>query len=84
LLAIYLDPCYWNCGLGRRLHDEGMAVLHRDGYRRVTLWVLRTNARAQRFYEQAGWSLDGATKVDHIRGIALDEVRYVKLLGPAL
>jgi len=61
-----------------------MATLHGDGYRTVTLWVLRTNTRARRFYEQTGWSRDGTTKVDHIGGIALDEVRYVKCFDPEL
>ena len=83
LWALYLHPRYWNQGLGRRLHDEAITVLSGQGCRRATLWVLRTNVRAQRFYQRAGWSRDGAVKVDHLHGVALDEVRYARNLDPA-
>lgn len=32
------------------------------GYRRIMLWVLRGNERAIRFYERAGFTLDGEEK----------------------
>lgn len=65
-------------------NDEGMAALHSDGYQTATLWVLRANVRARRFYEQAEWSRDEATKVDHLAEVALDEVRYIKNLTPEM
>ncbi|HEX2298561.1 MAG TPA: GNAT family N-acetyltransferase [Pseudonocardiaceae bacterium] len=83
LWALYLHPRYWNRGLGRRLHDEAITVLSGQGCHRAVLWVLRTNVRAQRFYQRAGWARDGAVKVDHLRGVALDEVRYARSLDPA-
>jgi hypothetical protein len=42
----------------------------------ATLWVLQDNARARRFYSQAGWAADGAAKTDDVDGFPLLEVRY--------
>lgn len=81
LQSIYLDPAKWSRGLGRRLHAEAMATLRHDGYHRATLWVLDSNARARWFYEHAGWSEDGASKVDTMAGSPpLTKIRYVRPL----
>jgi hypothetical protein len=53
-----------------------LANLAAAGYRDATLWVLQDNARARRFYSQAGWTADGATKTDDLDGFSLLEVRY--------
>jgi GNAT superfamily N-acetyltransferase len=85
LHAIYLHPAYWNRGLGRLLHDHALAALSNDGHRHATLWVLRTNSRAHRFYHRSGWLPDGATKIDTIDSLVLEEVRYHRTLdSPAL
>lgn len=83
LRAIYLHPCYWNRGLGRLLHDHALAALSHDGHRRATLWVLRTNNRARRFYHRSGWLPDGTTKIDTIDSLVLEEIRYHKPLDSA-
>lgn len=81
LQSIYLAPENWGRGLGRCLHEEAAATLRRAGYARATLWVLDANARARRFYEGAGWVLDGATKVDSIADSPpVTEVRYTRTL----
>jgi ribosomal protein S18 acetylase RimI-like enzyme len=80
--SIYLAPAQWGRSLGRRLHDEALATLRRDSYRHATLWVLHSNTRARRFYEKAGWTPDGASKVDTIGGSPpLTEVRYALQLA---
>jgi ribosomal protein S18 acetylase RimI-like enzyme len=78
LYAIYLDPAWWSRGAGRLLHDA--AVERLDAERpRSTLWVLRTNERAIRFYRAAGWRPDGTEKVEEGPGGALlAEARYVR------
>ncbi|MFQ5968561.1 MAG: hypothetical protein ACE5MI_13285 [Acidimicrobiia bacterium] len=41
------------------------------------LWTLRDAERTSRFYETAGWSLDGAEKVEEIpEGNPVVQVRY--------
>ena len=47
-----------------------------EGFRAATLWVLRGNERARRFYERAGWTVDGARKDDVVAGVPVTEVRY--------
>lgn len=77
LQSIYLDPEHWGRGLGWALHEEALARLRQDGYRRATLWVLDGNGRARRFYARAGWSVDGATKADSLAGSPpVTEIRY--------
>jgi len=38
--------------------------------------VLRGNERARRFYERAGWSVDGTEKDDVVAGAPVIELRY--------
>jgi ribosomal protein S18 acetylase RimI-like enzyme len=80
ITSIYLLPDHWGAGLGRRLMSEALAVLSEAGYREVSLWVLDTNERAQRFYTAGGWRADGSVKVDTKLGIPLREVRYRRAL----
>jgi len=78
--AIYLDPNYWNRGYGRDLFSAAVDGLRVHGYREATLWVLESNARTRRFYETAGWTPDGASKVDSLGDVALREIRYRRML----
>ena len=51
--------------------------LREEGFSEATLWVLAENPHARRFYEAAGWTLDGAVKEDTYFGVTIDEVRYL-------
>ena len=82
LYAIYVDPVTWSGGTGRALIEEAERRLA-DGYGVATLWVLAGNERARRFYERAGWRLDGAAKVEVRWGVQAPEVRYRKYLDRA-
>ena len=63
LYALYVRPAWWSTGTGRALMDRVLARSAAAGYSSITLWVLRDNARARRFYERAGFAPDGATNV---------------------
>ena len=76
LYAIYVDPDSWGAGHGRALMEAALASLRDDGFEQATLWVLEDNPRARRFYERAGWRLDGAAKEDEFLGTTVREVRY--------
>jgi GNAT superfamily N-acetyltransferase len=77
LYALYLLPAWWSAGVGRALMTSALDSLRGDRYRRVVLWVLADNARARRFYERAGFTLDGGTNVLTGLGGVL-EVRYTR------
>jgi GNAT superfamily N-acetyltransferase len=79
LYAIYVDPDHWSTGAGRALIEQAEEQLATE-YRDVTLWVLEDNPRARRFYEAAGWSVDGAEKAEERWGVRAPEVRYRKSL----
>jgi GNAT superfamily N-acetyltransferase len=74
--SIYATPDAWGTGCGRALMSAVLGTLATAGYREVTLWVLDGNARARRFYEAAGFHLDGAEQVDERDGFPLRELRY--------
>lgn len=77
ITAIYLLPTHWGRGLGRALMSSTLRGARERNYRRVTLWVLDSNVRARRFYENAGFVKDGAEKTETLPGsILLQEVRY--------
>jgi ribosomal protein S18 acetylase RimI-like enzyme len=77
--AIYVRPECWDRGLGTDLLRHAERDLLSHGYAAATLWVLADNDRARRFYERAGWTLDG-TRTETIGEIELQEVRYRRAL----
>jgi GNAT superfamily N-acetyltransferase len=75
LYALYVRPAWWSTGTGRALMEKVLTRTAAAGYRSITLWVLRGNQRARRFYERAGFAPDGATNV--LTGLGgVIEVRY--------
>lgn len=74
--AIYLRKSYWGRGIGRELFGEGMNRLRACGFTDAALWILDTNTRTRRFYEAAGWVVDGSEKADRVGDLMLREVRY--------
>lgn len=77
--AIYLIENVWRRGLGATLLDAAVADLRRAGYGEAALWVLERNTGARRFYEEAGWKPDGATK-DCFGGVDAPALRYRRVL----
>jgi len=80
LYALYVRPAWWSTGTGRSLMEQALARTSEAGYRSITLWVLRDNRRARRFYERAGFAPDGATNV-LVRLGGVTEVRYRRALA---
>jgi GNAT superfamily N-acetyltransferase len=80
LFAIYVHPHHSGTGVGRALIEAGEDELRRLGHHDAILWVLDDNPKARRFYELAGWSLDGAAREIRIFGFDVAEVRYAKRL----
>lgn len=85
IFAIYVDPPRWGTGAGRALMTAALARLTERRFPEVRLWVLAANDQARRFYERAGFTLDGATAsypVGRPDGsfAELPEVRYARTL----
>jgi ribosomal protein S18 acetylase RimI-like enzyme len=80
LYAIYVLPAYWGSGVGRALMQAGEERLRELGHQHAILWVLEDNPRARRFYEAAGWTLDGTRRPIEIFGQPVPEMRYEKSL----
>ena len=74
--AIYVSSQHWDCGVGRELMAKMEASLP-DGPS-TTLWVLRDNQRAIRFYEKMGYWADGAQKEIQLGSKGFCEVRFRK------
>src|SRR6266571_6348428 len=82
LYALYVRPAWWSTGTGRALMERVLARSGAAGYRFITLWVLRDNQRARRFYERAGFAPDAATNV--LSGLGgVIEVRYHRPIDPS-
>ena len=77
IYAIYLRPTHWRQGYGSALMRAALQALREGGYAQVTLWVLRNNQPARRFYEAAGFRADGAVKEERRDAdVQVREVRY--------
>jgi GNAT superfamily N-acetyltransferase len=76
VMALHVDPALWRGGLGRQLMDWAKDVARARGWKLVTLWVLRENVRARRFYEAIGFRTDGVTHERNFDGVAIPDVRY--------
>ena len=81
LFAIYVLPEASGGGVGRALMAETLARLRAEGFAEAILWVLEDNPRTRRFYELAGWRLDGGVKDEEWLGTVVRELRYRIALG---
>ncbi|MEW1657397.1 GNAT family N-acetyltransferase [Streptomyces sp. NPDC093707] len=76
LMALYVAPSLIGTGIGRALLEAGTDRARARGFGALYLWVVRGNARAQRFYERAGFMPDGAEQADDVAGWRVPELRY--------
>jgi GNAT superfamily N-acetyltransferase len=78
--TMYVDPSMWRTGTGRALWAACVVEL-RKSYAVATLWTLRTNVPARRFYESCGFACEPGVVRTPDRG--LDEIRYRRRLADA-
>jgi|SRR6266850_3098125 len=80
ILSLNVRPEFWRGGFGRALCDFVLREALRREWTAVTLWVLKGNERAFRFYEALGFSLDGTDRIETtLTGAPLHEVRYQRM-----
>ena len=80
LRGLYVDPDRWRHGVGRTLLTCGEDELA-ETWQDAILWTLEDNPRTRRFYEAAGWRLDGKTGSFERFGVKAPLVRYAKRLS---
>lgn len=80
LRAIHLEPTEQGRGTGRTLMLDALHTMRSRGYTRATLWVLRANAHARRFYERGGWTPTGDERDDHLGPVVTRQLRYARSL----
>jgi GNAT superfamily N-acetyltransferase len=73
LRKLYLQPRLHGRGIGRQLIDHVKAAATTAGARTISLRVNRSNARAIRAYEQAGFSISGSLVSDIGGGFVMDD-----------
>ncbi|WP_432140725.1 N-acetyltransferase family protein [Streptomyces sp. bgisy084] len=81
LLALYVTPTLIGTGIGRTLLTAGITRARSHGFHTLYLWVVRGNTRAQRFYERAGFTPDGAEESSDVGGSSVPELRYRRSLA---
>lgn len=79
--AINIRPAHWSRGIGRALWQAARARLQQRGFKETTLWVLRANERAMRFYRAAGFFPNELTiRKIKVGSAMLEEIRYETML----
>ena len=74
IYSIYLSPEQWGRGVARELMRTVIAEAGDE--RRIVLWVLADNERAQHFWRRHGFQPDGVEKYEEVGGAELLQVRY--------
>jgi ribosomal protein S18 acetylase RimI-like enzyme len=81
IFAIYVRPDCWRQGAGRALCERAEHDAIGRECKALTLWVLKTNDPARRFYERVGYAADGAERINtRLTASSLPEMRYRKVL----
>ena len=75
--TLYALETAWGQGVGRALWQEAIKLMREKRFTEVTLWVLKGNERAIKFYERQGMMFDGTTKIERMNErLELHELRY--------
>ena len=76
IYELYLRPELHGVGFGRRLFEESRRALAARGARRLTVWALRENEVACRFYRAMGGT-EAGRGVHRLAGAELEKVAFV-------
>lgn len=61
-------PDAWRSGVGTALMQDALNKFRRDGWQRVSLWVVDGNERAVSFHKRVGFEFDGASAAHQASG----------------
>jgi len=81
IYAIYVHPDKWRRNAGRSLCEQALREAAARGHEAMTLWVVKGNDAACRFYEHLGFARDGAERSNsQLLAMPFDELRYRKVI----
>lgn len=81
IYAINVSPERWRLGAGRALCEHALRQAALREHKTMSLWVVKGNDPARRFYERLGYRPDGAERANsQLVPIPFDEVRYRRLI----
>ena len=80
ITSIYFLPEAWGKGGAKQLLDFMIHELCAMQCRKVHLWTIQENARAQRFYEKCGFKKTGNEKVISFKGEEVTDIEYARTL----
>lgn len=73
VFALYVLPEYWGTGVAQKLMEAALSEL--SAYPKIALWMVKGNARANRFYEKCGFRPTGREK--HVSSIGADGIELM-------
>lgn len=77
ILAINVHPEFWRHGYGATLCEAVLLAAQQRQWVALTLWMLKSNRRADLFYRSLGFTPDGEERLDtHTAGATINEERY--------
>jgi GNAT superfamily N-acetyltransferase len=76
---LYVAPAAWGSGVASVLLEHLVHWLWERGATSAGLWVGADNARARRFYEREGWTIDGEERISEL---GPTEMHYRRERGP--
>jgi GrpB-like predicted nucleotidyltransferase (UPF0157 family)/ribosomal protein S18 acetylase RimI-like enzyme len=59
LRQLFVAPAFWGTGLARTLHTRAIEAARERGFTTMRLFTPTGQARARRFYEREGWTVNG-------------------------
>ncbi len=74
LWALNVDPSVFGTGVGQSLLAHAMAELRARPQDCATLWCVKDNHRALRFYQRNNWHPDGTERVEYFDDVAVTEL----------
>lgn len=78
IYSIYFHPNFWETSATQKGLEFCIERLKSLGYKQITIWVLKDNIRACRFYEKNGFAIDEGFEQKIQIGKTLTEIRYSK------
>ena len=77
IYALNVEPERWRMGAGRALCEHALRQAAAREHTTMTLWVVKGNDPARRFYERLGYKPDGAERTNsQLVPVPFREVRY--------